>query len=167
MEKPITRIRAVMDYNDMVRYIEEKYNCRLRDYAAHKNGVKDTIRFNIDHSEKWKCSNFPRFAEFRKNPLPNNGLSKEGVEFYGTADGRRWFNEVDESYRAAADGECKELPYWDFWHHMTDSFEIHNGITCGINWVEFGDCGEEWQQEICKLFVKEFGAEDMDVEFYW
>jgi hypothetical protein len=28
-------------------------------------------------------------------------------------------------------------------------------------------CNNDWQREICDLFIKEFGEEDMDIEFSW
>ena len=157
-----------MDYHEMEHFIEDKYKCNLSDYSAHKNGIKSTTEFNCAHEEKWKLDNFPRFAEFRKNPVPNYGLNQEGMDFYKTPEGIKWFDSIRDAYRNAPDGKCKELPFLCFWHFMIDAFPIQNGVVCHINWQELKDSNiEDWQKEICGFFVAEFGSEDMEVEFSW
>lgn len=167
MKKPKARVVKSICYHEMVRYLEAKYKRDFSDYAAHRNGVKCTCQFNGNHQFQWENTHYPRLAEFRKHPIPNYGLSKEGLNFYNTPEGSRWFDEIRKAYDAAPDGKAKELPFWCFWHFMLGIFEISNGVTRSVNWAELATCGEEWQQEICKLFVKEFGKKDMKVQFCW
>lgn len=167
MKKPKAFTKKIISYHEMVNYIQTKYKCDLDDYAAHKNGVKDTLHFNVDHQEKWELDHYPKLAEFRKNPVKNYGMNKEGMDFYETPEGMRWFDEIRNAYQNASDGKCKELPFWCFWHFMIDIFDISNGSTRQINWVELIElCDEDWQKEICRIFAKEFG-EEMEVDFSW
>jgi hypothetical protein len=161
-----------MDYHSMQEFIEEKYKCNLGDFSAHKHGLLKekygTSGYNVKHQFEWEATHYPRLAEFRKNPVPNYGMNQEGMDFYNTPEGYRWFDSIREAYNAAEDGKCKELPYENFWHFLLDKFDISNGVTCQINWVDLKDrCNNDWQREICDLFIKEFGEEDMDVEFSW
>lgn len=173
MKKPTAKVVEIMDWHSMEKFIEDKYDCILRDFAAHKHGVHKeecgTSSYNVKHRIKWEEKHFPKLIEYRKNPLPNYGLNKEGMDFYKSLEGRKWFTSIREAYEAADDGECKELPCWDFWGDcMIDMFGISNGTTTQINWVELKEeCDEDWKKEICDLFIKEFGEEDMTVEFSW
>lgn len=51
-----------------IDYIEHKYGIQTRDYGATKAGIKDSIKFNVDHQEAWK----ERFA-----PIPVFDLRSE------------------------------------------------------------------------------------------
>lgn len=167
IRKPKARVVRIWNYHDMEHYLEAKYKRNFGDYATHRHSVVSTSSHNVHHRMQWEETRYPRIAEFRKNPLPNSGINQEGLDFYKTPKGIRFEQDVRKAYSEAPDGEAKEIPFWCFWHFIVDSFEISNGVTRQVNWLSLADCGEEWQKEICMLFVKEFGDKDMEVEFSW
>lgn len=172
MKKPTAKIVKIMDWHSMEKFIEKKYNCILRDFAAHKYGLHKekygTIGYNVKHQVKWEETHYPKLVELRKNPVPGYGLNQEGMDYYKTAEGHKWFTSIREAYEVAEDGKCKELPHEDFWHFLLNQFDIVNEITYKINWAELKDvCSDNWQKEICDLLIKEFGENDMIIEFSW
>lgn len=57
--------------------------------------------------------------------------------------------------------KVQEVEYQDFWHHLCDRHEIHNGVTITI-WPEDALDDKElpaWQREIYEILLKEFGSE--------
>lgn len=168
MKKPKAKARTIMDWFAMEEFIQDKYKCDLDDYAAHKHGVKSIYPYNIAHEFKWKHEHYPRLVEFEKDPLPNYGLNKEGMDFSKTREGSLWFDGMRVAYNEAPDGQCKEIPFWCFWHFVLDITNLSNGTITNLNFADMKEEAlEDWQKEICDLFVAEFGDEDMEVEFSW
>ena len=174
MKKPKPITRTHMEWHSMQTYIEKKYGCDLCDFAAYKHNLTKekypygTISYNCNHEQQWKERNFPRLLELQKNPLPNYAFNQEGMDYYNSIEGYKWFTQIHESYEKAKDGKRKELPHHDFWNYLVDRFSISNGAVVTINWREFkSECKKEWQKEICDLFIREFGDKDMDIEFSW
>lgn len=61
-----------------------------------------------------------------------------------------------------------DAPYQDFWHSLTDKFEIHNG--CYVDFFAGEPLDEwfehEWEKKIARIFEEEFYVEGKEIEFY-
>ena len=57
---------------------------------------------------------------------------------------------------------------WDFWPFLCSSCDVsQNGVYRKVNWADLKFIAdEEWQEEICDLFIKEFGK-SITVCFWW
>jgi hypothetical protein len=67
-------------------------------------------------------------------------------------------------------GDNDDAPYQDFWHHLCDSVEMHNGCYFFMSDEaideEYG-VQEEWIRTIYEYFLSEFGeGTDREIEFY-
>lgn len=151
-----------------IDYIEHKYKLKTRDYGATKHGVDNSIEFNVDHAEAWKERFAPIPAEYVSDPLPQCRFNQLGMDWYKTPTGREFFRKRDEAYAQAPDGEAKEIPYQDWWHLICDIYEFSNDCWRTINWQHvYESCVEDWQREITKLFIAEFGKRDIKIEISW
>lgn len=151
-----------------IDYIEHKYKLDTRDYGATKAGIKDSIKFNSDHSEDWKDRFFPIPAEYVRDPLPQCRFNQQGMDWYNSPAGRTFLYKRDEAYKKAPDGEAKEIPYLDWWHLFCDLYEFSNDSWIVINWqCVYECCNEDWQREITKLFIDEFGKHDIRIKISW
>jgi hypothetical protein len=151
-----------------IDYIEHKYKIQTRDYGATKAGILDSISFNCDHEEKWKNAFAPIPEEYLTDPLPDYRLNQKGMDFCNTPEGREFFRKRDDAYENAPDGEAKEIPYLDWWHFFCDLYTFTNDCWIVINWqYVYDNCNEDWQREITKLFVDEFGKRDIKIEISW
>lgn len=151
-----------------IDYIEHKYKIKTRDYAATKQGVESSISFNVNHAEAWKESFSPTPIEYVSDPLPQYRFNQAGMDWYDTPAGREFFRKRVEAYAKAPDGEAKEIPYQDWWHLFCDVYEFRNDSWIVINWQDvYESCAEDWQREITKLFVDEFGKRDIRIEISW
>jgi hypothetical protein len=152
-----------------IHYIEHKYKLKTRDYAAAKHGVDgSSTTFNFNNAEAWKESFSPIPAEYVKDPLPQRRFNQAGMDWYDTSAGREFFRKRDEAYAKAPDGKAKEIPYQDWWHLVCDLYEFSNDSWIVINWQDLYDsCDEDWQREITKLFIAEFGKRDIRIEISW
>jgi len=151
-----------------ISYIEHKYDIETRDYAAKKHGVVNSIRDNCDREEKWKENFAPIPKEYITNPLDKCRFNQKGMDWYNTPKGRDFFDKRDKAWRESPDGECKDIPYWDWWHHFVDCYEFRNDSWIVINWKDvYEQCTEDWQREITQLFIDEFGKRDIKVEISW
>lgn len=159
-------------YAHFVDLIETKYDLNLRDYGASKHKVRSSSGWNVDHEMKWEDKHFPIPDEYLKPPFPKGyRVNQAGIDWFRTREGKEFEEKRNKAYRAAPDGKCKEIPYWDFWHFMLDKYfhgDISNDCIRHVNWQEVREeAREEWQQEIADLFVKEFGDKDYRVEISW
>lgn len=55
----------------------------------------------------------------------------------------------------------EETEYQDFWHHLCDRYEIHNGATITIYPQEKLEDSDlpAWQREVYEILLKEFGSQ--------
>lgn len=151
-----------------IDYIEHKYDIETRDYAAKKHGVKSSIHENCTREENWKNERFPFLNEYITDPLPQYRFNQKGMDWYNTQEGQDFCRKRDKAWRESPDGECKNIPYWDWWHLFCDTYEFRNDSWIVINWQDLYDaCEHDWQREITALFVKEFGKRDIKIEISW
>ncbi len=151
-----------------ISYIEHKYDIETRDYAATKNGIKDSFEYNINHEEKWKNKFAPIPKKYTTKPPKGYQFNSKGMEWYKTREAQDFLDKRTEAYRKAPDGKCKEIPYWDWWHHFCNCYDFTNDCSITINWKDVYDqCTEDWQREITQLFIDEFGKRDIKVEISW
>jgi hypothetical protein len=151
-----------------ITYIEHKYDIETRDYAATKNGIKDSISFNCKHEAEWKDKFAPIPKKYTTKPLKGYILNAKGLEWSKTPEGQDFDRKCNEAYRNAPDGKCKEIPYWDWWHHFCDCYDFTNDCSITINWKDvYEQCTEDWQREITQLFIDEFGKRDIGVRISW
>jgi len=88
--------RRKLDYNEMMEYLEDKYNFKAREFS----GIPSTM--NVDrHFDKW-CD---------KHGLPKK--DSEG-KYRGSS------QEFYTKYKEAEDGEKTKPPYMDFWHYLVE-----------------------------------------------
>lgn len=156
-----------------IDYIEHKHKIKTRDYGLTQRGIDSSTRansvsLNVDHAERWKNAFCPIPAEFMKDPLPNHRFNQAGMDWYKTPAGRATHTARDQAYKKAPDGEKMEIPYLDWWHMFVDVYEFSNDSWITINWQDVYDsCKEDWQREITKLFVDEFGKRDIRIRISW
>ena len=150
--EPIAEIKKPMDFIDMGRWIDEKYNINARDYAG-------------------KFKNAPNWSAV----AAENGVTLDRAkELYNTSP-LNVTDPVEKAAMTAASAVLKEhydkTPYQDFWHFQIELFNnFHNDSYQTLNLLyQLEACEEEWQREIAKLWLDEYG-EFMDEEgdvFLW
>jgi len=71
-------------------------------------------------------------------------------------------------YKNALPG-WEDTEYQDYWHFMLTIWdEVSNGGEESINFSNLLEmCEHEWQKEITRLFLAEFGDEDLVVWIEW
>lgn len=106
--KPNAKIekKVKLDYHDMMKYLEEKYDFESRGFT----GIPSTIPDRGRHFYNW-CD---------KHDLPE--IDEEGKH---RGSSQIFFKQ----YNAAEDGEKVLPPYMDFWHYLADYNEdsVRNG----------------------------------------
>lgn len=153
MEKPVPdpKFRGAIDLVAMCSYIDEKYKIDARDYAGH---------FGFD---------WPGY-------MVSLGATREDAErLYRTkpADATPEEQALLATTRAASDAHRDANPYQDFWHYQLEVFgedTFHND-----SYQEYAifraleDAEEDWQKEIAKLWIDEWGeyADENGIVFVW
>lgn len=164
MKKPEPQMRTTYEYNEMADYINEKYNINIRDYASKEVGNR--IAFNLDQVAEWGVKHYPQYYA---NPVEGYRLNQAGLDFCKTKEGIAFFNKINsEAEEARKNGIIKFIPYQDFWHCLCDYWDVSNGCTrkaCWSNMKEYFK--EDWQKEICDLFITEFGDDGYDIHISW
>ena len=62
----------------------------------------------------------------------------------------------------------EQTPSQDFWRFICDNFEIHNGCTEYMDFEDILlDCDEDWQKEVCRLYIKVAGPGIHEVLHAW
>lgn len=169
--------KSYYDYFEMVGLVESKYGFKIRSYHDYKfkseiasSGCSSASGYNNKHWMSWGEFRHPILKEYREAPLPGFGMNKAGMDFYNSADGKRWFTQLRADYHNAEDGECKELPYWDFWHFLSDDCldELYNGDIIEINWSDIKTMAKfPWHHEIVDCFIAEYGDKEYSVQLEW
>lgn len=158
MKKPVPEKRqALLNYNDMIDYIEKKYKIDTRDYAgSHKPETRDRCL-------REACKQVGADYEIVNEDLTKADEKNPGVE------------KKLEIRRKIYDIYDKLLPpYQDFWHLYSLSIS-GNGSEMYIGFEELEDDHEyypgeepypEWAKEILRLIKKEFGKYIKDNELW-
>lgn len=130
--------------------------------------IKCMFTENIKHQQNWEKDHYPLIKKFMENPKEGYSFSQEGIDYSNTADGSKFFMDVHYAYTTDSDGQCKEIPYWDWWHLFTECYEFNNDSKITIN---FGYIMTRsfciWQKEITQMFIDEYGTKDIEVEISW
>lgn len=173
MKKPQPRKREIFDYHEMRDFIDQKYG--IKSEAYHDTFYKDrlqgksTYTFNGELEAAWHKANSPAYAKFFEPPLlPNRSVNQEGMDTINTPVGRKISIDAIIAYNIAPDGKCMELKYMDFWGFVLDDVlygECDNPSVHTFNWAEIKEeAKEQWQKDICDMYIAEFGDKDMEVE---
>jgi len=154
----------IRDWNEMYNHVAKKYNVKLDDYGATEAGIERSSQYNVDHKDAWERKRFPEMIEWEKNPEPGMRFSAEGGAAY-----RKRFDEITNAYLTDPDGRAKEIPFRSYWHFILDVYDnIANDTILRFSFATVLErCEQDWQREITQLFINEFGAEEMLVEFSW
>jgi hypothetical protein len=102
-QKTIRKGVSFFDYNDMIKYLESKYNFASREFT----GIPSTFNRG-NHFNEW-CD--------------KHGLGKKDSKKKDRVSSQEFW----KMYKAAADGENSKPPYMDFWHYLCDINEVENG----------------------------------------
>jgi hypothetical protein len=139
MDKPTKKVvkKPMLNYNDIIKFIEEKYNILTRDYAC-LYGSK--IKNKEGHYEKYQ--------RITGDVAPkDNAVSSQ--EYY-----KRYKEWVKDN---------PEPPYLDYWHWLLEHCfsDISNGTSAYFNVSEIleDDKTPDWVKEITKLIYDEFNDE--------
>ena len=143
MKKPVPEKRQdLLNYNDMIGYIEKKYKIDTRDYAgSHKPETRDRCL-------REACKQVGVDYETLNEDLTK--ANKKDPEVKKKREIRIKIHEI-----------CDKLtpPYQDFWHLYCDGIS-GNGSEMFIGFGELEDGRKyypEWAKEILRLIKKEFG----------
>jgi hypothetical protein len=141
--KPVKKqvVNDMLDYHEMVRYVEEKYDIKVRDYLKRF----DTNRKQIEEYNE----TVPKEKKVTGNTQYTTQVYKDFV---------KWRNE-----KGYPDHET--IKYLDYWHWLLDNCfcDIDNGSSAYWNMGEIlnDDDSPKWVREITQLFFDEF-KDDLD-----
>ena len=152
--KPKHPVRQMLSYDDVINWIETKYNIEdVRDYAGSYNQRKDfeketgiNLRCTFDCPGNIKrCWNGKEMIE-----CSDEEYERAKQDYY---DRCNKFNDWKK--------EVGEKPYQDFWHWFTeDNYGGHNGSVMYFTFNRIYNKEHivpEWVQEILDMVKKEFG----------
>jgi len=153
MDKPKMKKREeVLDYHEMIDYIEKKHDIDVRDYAGREK----------------RMAEHEAITGMNVYQTPQN----YGGKYYAWIDGKhktvdkKTYKEqhklhVENSNAFAEWNKGQgELPYLDFWHWMIEKhfYEVHNGSTTSMNpSIILSEDNPEWVQEIAQMIQDDFG----------
>jgi hypothetical protein len=153
MEKPTMKQRAeVLDYHEMINYIEKKHNIDVRDYAGRDNRRKEHQKItgiSVYESPQHYGGNYYAWIDGNHKKVDKK-----------THDEQWEIHKKNNKAFAEWDKEQGVLPYLDFWHWMTDKhfYEVHNGQTTSLNpSIILKEDNPEWVQEIAQMIQDDFG----------
>jgi hypothetical protein len=145
IEKPKMQVRKYWDWHDIQYYIEMKYDISFHDYAGRDKYHNECIK----EADKICGDN----------------------SWYTTAFKDHTYNQqqAHEKYK-----EMKKLepPRQDFWGHILDRSEIHNGCFICLSFEDLEDeeIDEEWcpywAKEILAMIKNEFSENGKEIDCY-
>lgn len=100
-------------------------------------------------------------ANYKKPKMKSRGKSYDWSELEAFIK-RKYKRDIrDWAGRYNGRSTNDNVEYQDFWHHIVDHHEIHNGGTITIVPEEamLDENMPEWQKEIYRILIKEFGHE--------
>lgn len=105
--------------------------------------------------EKIRRVRSPSFAHHMNKPQ----LIK--VEFY---DYHSLLNYINDTYAVDIDHYNSQHSFWD---SLLDWFSIGNGDMLTISWRDVKEhlCTQDWEREICDMFIAEFGENPHNIQF--
>ncbi len=144
------KIKEVYEYCEMEKYINEKYNVYIDDFAG---------KFHLPGNKKapdW-------FFEWTKK---NHGIKTKKELGQLQIDNNKLYKSLHDEYMN--NHQKNEPPYQNFWHFMGDTFEINNNSSLSINFSDLKELADEdWQKQIIDMFIAEVGDKTINVEFNW
>lgn len=150
--KPIVR-EPILDYNDVIDYIEEKYNIDTRDYAGKFNGKgKKKIK---ELEDNWlEVNGYGQYKHVLNKPKGSKKDWEEGSEEI------RIRVEINTRIRDEEKDWEEIVPYLDYWHWMLDNNFDNVSNGCNQYWGVMGILESEttpkWVKEITQLVYDEF-----------
>lgn len=148
----IRSAEPVYDWFDLEQAIQAKHNVNLDDYATKGTDIESSISFNIKHRSQWEDLYYSHDPEKDREPI-----------------GRVAFEKMNKAYELDPEGKAKEIPYWSWWHFVTDKYDnISNGSAIHVNFIYLEETAtEDWQREICQLFMDEVDEDSILCMFSW
>lgn len=139
MGKPEKRVKEYYNYNDCRNFLQEKYGYQERDY------------------------------------LGTRSFERGCADTVNRKYGKSWYNKsasmFNEQERKASDEYMKLMEsqpaYKDFWHWVTDRYEVHNGGEITFNEGD-ADEAEDFVKTIFNYYMKEFSENgELTMETSW
>jgi hypothetical protein len=182
MEKPAKKKRSpLMNYHDMVRFVEEKYNIDVRDYNGLFGGTNKESHFDKYQRITGDCMPFGNNAYPDVSGKYNKEWQEEGYEGWTIIrDGERIkatkkqydedFKLIHAQYKRYQKWEQEnpenEAPeYLDYWHWLLNNHfcDVRNPCEEYFNMTEILEDEEtpDWVKEITQKFYDEF-KDDLD-----
>lgn len=164
MKKPVKIDQnPLYDYNEVVEFIEDKYNIKTRDYSASSNHFPNWLKLMNE-----KAPVYPISPNYVYQVMIDGEMVKITKEEY---DAR--FDEIHKQFARYMEW-CKanpEPPYHDFWHWLTDNDfqDINNGCKatlCVKYWLENLE-EDDWKRKILQLIYDEFHEDEMEFWIEW
>lgn len=166
MNKPEPVIRQpILNYQDIIDYIEEKYNIDTGDYAE-RFGGKGRDKINQLRDQWLKDNGYWKYKYVLNKPKG----SKE--DWAKDSEEMKLRVEINEKIWKEESNWEKQVPYLDYWHYILDAqfCDVSNG--CTQYWslspiLEYD--APEWVKEITQLIYdefKEYTDEDGGFEVY-
>lgn len=119
-QKPGPKMEPKLDYDEMMDFLENKYNFQSRGFT----GIPSTMDYS-NHFDNW-CD---KQGLPQKDKKGNYRISSQ--IFY-------------KMYQEAEDGEKEKPPYMDFWHYLCDVCEPHNGSYI---WIPKEASVDSWEEK--------------------
>jgi hypothetical protein len=173
MEKPKLKQRSsILDYHEVIHFIEKKYNIDTRDYASlFGHGGKKEGHFEVYQrvtGDKMPCG-YPDVSgkyipDWQEPGYEGWTIIRNGEKIKATKE------EYDADFKLIHDHYKRyqewvktnpEPPYLDYWHWLLDRCfcEIHNGSTAYWNVMDIikDKKTPDWVKEITQKVADEFG----------
>lgn len=152
--KPIER-PTILDYHEIISYIEKKYEIDVRDYAGKFSGK------GREESDKLKDEWLDKNGHLENKHVFNkpNGSREDWAKDSKEMQLRIELNTKmqKENFDRFLD---KRVPYLDYWHYLLehDFCEIHNGCDeyWGLKDILEDEKAPDWIKEITQLVYDEF-----------
>lgn len=175
MEKPIPKDNHLLDYGQVIKFIEEKYDIKTRDYEGLFSHDKKE-----GHFEKYQRITGDKYPFDNELYPDSNGLSMGFSSKYTVIRNGKRVSATKEEYDADVKlihdhykryGEWTktnpEPRYLDYWHWVMDRCfaGVHNGSSGYWNIKEIIDdeSTPDWVRHITQLVYDEF-KENLDYE---
>lgn len=161
MNKPTKKkvMNEMVDYHDLINYIEEKYNIKVRDYA---NSHEINENNEIKHFEKYRKETGKEVYHAPRQYGNTNMIYRNGNFIETTKEEVEKDKKLLKEYHKWLQKNPlpPSPPYLDFWHWMINNafYEVSNGTADYWNVIEILENEEtpDWVKEITQLVYDEF-----------
>lgn len=145
MTKPKAKQRdPILDYHEMIEFLEEKYNFQSRDYL-------NSLQKNHQIYLKWIGDNYPGFSHVMDAPEGSKkDWPKDSPEMAKRIEINTAYNEYIRKNKDL------EVPYLDFWHIHCDSLTGNGSELYICLDIEEYQTKDKWCAPILEYIKAEF-----------